>query len=123
MQFKTDRIRDEYEELKTRNPKLRSTLECADLYTRTEFNKEIVLTCIYRSPDENKALYAPNPEPATQPHTKWDAADLRSTIFTQGEINKLLTFLNCFSYVGGQRKVATYHLIAGNTWHLHCQTR
>lgn len=71
--------------------------------------------------EEQKALY-PNPTtmPKNSPHLNWEGADVRSTDFTEREIEKMVTFLNLFSYVGGQRPVAIYHNV-GNGVHLHLQ--
>jgi len=86
-----------------------------------EFNKNLVITCLYRSPEENAALYKGAIEPKWRPHTLWCGADLRSSIYTQDEIQKLLSFLNHFTVFSGQRKCASYHAIAGNVHHFHVQ--
>lgn len=122
--FKTDRIKEEWRELDRRNPKLTGVLNCLSNFVTLEFQKDVVITCIFRSEAENEALYAetpPDKRPPTSPHMTWHAADLRSSIYTEQEINKMLQFLNSFSYAGGQRKVALYHIIAGNSFHLHVQ--
>lgn len=124
VQFKTDRIKDEYSQLHESNNRLWQLIYTLSQFTELEFNKDVVLTCIYRTEEENNALYAETPpekRPPTSPHCSWKAVDLRSTIYTDTEITRMLEFLNCFRYQGGQRKVAIYHLINGNTWHMHIQ--
>jgi hypothetical protein len=120
--FKTPQIEKEFEELKNKNVRLRRLLVCANEFCELEFNKSLVLTQIFRTPEEQKALYAQtaNP-PAASPHMIWRGADIRSTVFTAREIERLLAFLNTFSYQGGQRKVSIYHAIAGQALHFHVQ--
>ncbi len=123
MIFKTPRIEAEYHELIIRNPKLMSLLACIAEFSMVELKKEAVITEIYRSEAEYKALYAANPAaiPKAAPHTKWQAADLRSSIYTPREIERLLSFIHCFTFYGGQRTTALYHMIAGNVPHFHVQ--
>ena len=105
----------------SKNSKLKAILENASLFVEQEFNKNLVITCLYRSPEENAALYKGAIEPKWRPHTLWCGADLRSSIYTQDEIKKLLSFLNHFTVFSGQRKCASYHAIAGNVHHFHVQ--
>jgi uncharacterized protein YcbK (DUF882 family) len=122
VQYKNTKIETEWNRLITENPKLGNIVETLNAFTNIEFGKQVVLTHIFRTPEEQKALYAqtPNP-PATSPHMRWEAVDIRSTSFNDKEIQKMLTFLNLFTVYGGQRKCAIYHEIAGNTWHFHVQ--
>ena len=122
MQFKTPQIKLEYETLVAKNYALWTLLNLTEAFSVFELNKSIMITHIFRTPEEQKALYSqtPNP-PATSPHERWEAADLRSSIYTEREITRLLTFLNTFTYQGGQRKVAIYHAVAGNVNHFHIQ--
>jgi hypothetical protein len=119
--FKTDRISKEWEELKTLNPRLRNILGQLTDYVDHEFKKQVVITCIYRSPEENAELYKDSVEPAWRPHTLHCGADLRSSIYTPAEITKMLSFLNHFTVWKGQRKCAAFHAITGNVLHFHVQ--
>lgn len=123
IKFKTDRIKDEFEKaLFIKNPKLFKLLDTAAQFVELEFKKDIVLTEIYRSEEEYKALYAKaGAVPKSMPHAKWQSADLRSSIYTPREIERLLAFFNQFTFYGGQRKVAIYHAISGNVMHFHVQ--
>ncbi len=123
MKFKTLRIEAEYNQLFLRNPKLLSLLKAVNEYSTTELGKEPVITELLRSEEEYQALYAANPAalPASRPHSKWQAADLRSSIYTPREIERLLAFIHCFTFYGGQRTTAIYHMIAGNVPHFHIQ--
>lgn len=121
MLCKDQRIADEWNVLPVHNKRLAMILNMVANYSTHEFSKELIITCIYRSPTENSALYAQSVEPSWRPHTQWLAVDLRSSIYTDAEIQKLLSFLNSFTVFGGNRKCAIYHQIAGNAFHFHVQ--
>jgi hypothetical protein len=125
MRFKTPRQQSDFNELPVHNVKLKRVLEILDQFCSMEFGKDICLTDVYRTKAEFDALYAATPadkRPKTSPHCYWRAADIRSTDFTDAQIKKMLTFLNCFTYTSGQGKpVAIYHVINGNTFHTHIQ--
>lgn len=120
--FKTDRVKNEYAELLKKNQRLYRIIECLAQFTTLEFGKGIVITSIFRTPEEHAELYkqTTNP-PATSPHMTWNAVDLRSSIYTDIEIQRMLKFLNCFLYKGGAKPTAIYHVILGNTYHFHIQ--
>lgn len=123
MEYKSSKVQAEWAKLLTENPRLANIIETLNAFTNIEFNKQVVCTHIYRTPEEHKALYAQTAKPpATSPHMRWEAVDIRSTTFNDKEIAKMLTFLNLFTVYGGQRKCAIYHEIAGNTWHFHIQS-
>lgn len=116
---------EQFNALQQHNPKLANTLTLLSNFTRLEFKKDITLTSVFRTQAEHDALYANTPEdkrPKSSPHMFWKAADIRSKDFSDAEIKRMLTFLNCFTYTSGQGKpVALYHTIAGNTFHFHIQ--
>lgn len=121
MQFKTDRIKSEFDQLNVKNPRLHALLIVLDQFAILELGHEITLTCILRTKEENDALYAATPvdqRPKNTPHCSWLAADLRSSDFTQDQINRLLALANQFKW---QRTVAICHAIAGNVMHFHVQ--
>jgi hypothetical protein len=125
MRFKTERIKKEYEELPDHNRKLIGALITLDMYCATEFGKDVCLTHVFRTKQEHDELYAQTPadkRPKSSPHMFWQAADIRSTDFTDKQIEKILKLFNCFTYKSGQGKPsAIYHTISGNTFHLHLQ--
>lgn len=122
IEFKTKRIEDEFRELPTKNLRLFELLHVIERYCHLEFNKPIVLTEILRTMEEQKALYAQTPNPPTDsPHMHWRAFDLRSTVYTDAEIQRLLKFINNFQYQKGAKPTALYHKIAGNAYHFHVQ--
>lgn len=124
IQFKTDRQKEEWFQLQSKNYKLYRLVKALNEFTELEFNKDILLTEVFRTQAEFDSLYTQTPieqRPKTSPHLNWGAVDLRSSIYSDREIQRLLSFLNVFTYFGGQRKVALYHTIAGNTMHFHIQ--
>lgn len=125
MRFKTLQVEQEYATLfdQNKNQRLGKLLVALELFVSLEFGKELTLTSIFRTQEEHDALYAhtpPDKRPARSPHMDWGAVDLRSSDFTQEEITKMLSFLNCFSRKDG-KKVAIYHTISGNVAHFHIQ--
>lgn len=122
LQYKTPRIEQEYGELYRHNPSLFFLVKLAADYIDLAFFKNTVLTCVYRSPEENASLYAATgKEPEWRPHTKWMGVDIRTSHLTQEEINKVLAVLQSLTVFGGQRKAAVYHAIKGNVPHFHIQ--
>lgn len=126
IQFKNDRIKAEWSQLESNNLSLFNLVKALSLLVKNNFDKDVVITSIYRSAEEQAELYKDVPEGKkvlNSPHMRWEAVDLRSNIYTETEIKKMLTFLNLFLYQGGQRNVAIYHTIAGNVAHFHLQFR
>ena len=123
IEYKTRRIEHEFEELSDKNRGLHDVVVAASTFTGYEFGKPIVLTQIFRTQEEQDSLYKHIPESQRKksPHQFWQAVDLRSWIYSEAEIERLLKFLNCFTTAGGQRKVAIYHEIPGNVKHFHVQ--
>lgn len=119
MRFKTLEIQTQFNLLTQNNPKLKNVLNLLDQYTTHEFGKDICLTCIFRTMEEQEALYAPNPAPPSV-HTQWEGADVRSWDFDDDQIHKMLTFLNAFAFRNGKPS-ALYHTIPGNAPHFHIQ--
>lgn len=124
MQTKTNRIAEEFQTLDVKNKRLKQLIMLTDQFSKLEFGKEIVVTEIYRTVEEQKELYKhtpPDRRPKVSPHQLWHSVDLRSWIYTDREIERLLEFLNCFRYLEGQRKVAVYHKIRMGAAHFHVQ--
>ena len=80
-----------------------------------------MITSIYRTKEEHDALYknTPNPPPGSV-HMAFEGVDIRSSDFSAADIERMLTFLNCFTFRNG-KKVALYHQVAGNAFHFHIQ--
>jgi protein tyrosine phosphatase len=125
MKYKSDRIRTEFGQLPYKNMPLFDIITRLDSYAQDTFNKEITLTCILRTKEENDALYASTPpeqRPKATPHVFWGACDLRSSTFSDDEIASLVAWLNSSFKNPSKAKVAIYHCIAGNAPHFHIQS-
>lgn len=124
VQFKTPREQDEFNKLLVHNPKLYSVAQALSIFVEQEFNKPVIITSILRTAEEQAELYKDVPadkKVLSSPHMRWEAFDLRDSIYSPREIERMLSFLNMFTYQGGQRAVAIRHTIAGNVSHFHVQ--
>lgn len=102
--FKNDsqRLIDEFFELKTKNRALYDILQDLAAYTDHYFKKLVVITMIYRTEEEQDQLYKGKIKKGKRyedkkwksPHQFWHSADLRSSVFTKEEIDKIVEFLN-----------------------------
>lgn len=118
--FKTDNEREEFAQLGTKNPKLLDLLIDAGEFTVAMYNKPIVITSIYRSPEEQAALYSQSSvKVPNSPHMSWEAADLRSSTFDEHERTRICEYLNLRYSNKNGKKVAFCHAIAGQAYHFH----
>ena len=123
MRFKTDRVKAEFEKLAELNSKLHALLLKLDTFCLTVMGKDVCLTHIFRTEEEQKQLYAATPidkRPKSSPHQVWGACDVRSRDFNKEQIEQILDFLVA-QPKGRYRTNAIYHKIPGNTDHLHLQ--
>jgi len=124
MKFKTSRETQEYGLLMEKNSRLLLLCDSLANFTYLEMGKIPTITSIFRSQEEQDALYKDVPvekRPKRSPHQDWKAVDLRSSDFTEQEIKRIVGFCNQFKYQNGTRVTALYHTIAGNVNHLHIQ--
>lgn len=121
MRFKTERIKQEWLQLNTKNPKLAFLVSSLSAYCEQMFKKDVMLTEVFRTEEEQKALYSKSSQPPkNSPHMSWCAVDIRSFDFTKEQIDKILDFCNK-STDNWFKKTAIYHEIPGNVYHLHLQ--
>lgn len=117
MKYKTSKEMLDASELYDRNGRLLNLLVQLDLFTELEFGKEIVITSVQRTKEENKAANA-----SSEIHCYWGAADVRSSDFNKDQIDKILAFCNLFRYTGtAGHKVAMLHTVSGGAEHIHIQ--
>jgi hypothetical protein len=129
---KTNRIRREFEDLKKRNGPLAALmLDLAD-FVNGAFQKDVVMTMIYRSQEEQWQLYEKTDGKRTKrtsPHMYWDAVDIRERVFTHQEKQAIKKFLR--KHYDATNKLAVMksahsrtvllHAIKGNVMHFHIQ--
>ena len=94
----SQRLIDEIYELKKMNKPLLKLLFDVRDYCKQEFGKDVVLTMIYRTDDEQDSIYKNNAryqkKKFKSPHQFYHAFDLRSRTFTSEEIDQLVNYLN-----------------------------
>lgn len=94
----SERLEKEWVELDERNVPLKGLIKHVGEYTQNKFNKEIVITMIYRTDDEQESIYQDNErykaKPFKSPHQFYQAVDLRSRTFTEEEIEDLVEIIN-----------------------------
>lgn len=117
MNFKEQRVQSEFGELSYKNKNLKNLLQALDLFCQAEFNKDITLTSIYRSEEENRLAGG-----MTKVHCVWRAADVSIHDFDLAAQAKIINFCNTFTYRGTLGKhVALIHQVPGGAEHLHVQ--
>lgn len=120
LKFKTDKIRDEYAQLASKNPALLELIVELTGHVADTFQKDVMLTSVYRTPVEQANLYALSVKKViTSLHSSWEAVDLRSWIYTDSEIDSIVAYLNTRYKNKSGRNVALYHAIAGGVPHFH----
>lgn len=118
--FKTNKERDQYVELGTKNPALVELLIDLEAYIRVNLKKNIVITSVYRSPEEQAALYKQSTHKVkNSDHTLYQAVDLRSWLYSPAEIEQICTYLNKKYKNASGAKVAMCHAITGGAMHFH----
>lgn len=117
--FKTNRVRDEYAQLLVKNPRLFYLLSELTMYVQAKYKKDVVLTSILRTPEEQADLYKNSQKKVVNsPHLTWEAVDLRSSIYTDEEIQDILVYVNG-RVKNPDGKVSFVHAIPGNASHFH----
>lgn len=96
--FKTKRIEKEWNDLKFKNKDLYDLVEDLSVWVNKEMGKQLVLTMIYRTQEEQDYLYRNDKryqqKKFKSPHQFGHAVDLRSRTFTKLEIIKIENYLN-----------------------------
>lgn len=98
IEFKTDRIKQEFEQLKTENSKLRALLVHLNEVVNARFEKNLTLTHIFRTQEQQDSFYKDSEKYKKRkfksPHQFWHGADIRSRTFTSEEIAWIEDYLN-----------------------------
>lgn len=128
---KTARIQQEFDELQSKNFPLAALMfDLAD-YVSSEFKKDVVMTMIFRTQEEQWKLYEKTDGAKTKrtsPHMRWEAVDLRDRIYTRKEKLAIGKFLkdhydatNRFPRLPSGSKTYWLHAIKGGVMHFHVQ--
>lgn len=121
-----ERLFEEFRELRTKNRPLAKLL--IDLYhwIDDKYKKDVVMTMIFRTPQEQDYLYRNSikykVKPWTSPHQYWHAVDIRSLIFTDDEIDEIVEYLNNkYNNTNYYRWTAKAHKVGEGAMHFHIQ--
>lgn len=122
----SERIKSELSQLKSENKPLFSLIVDLADWINSEFDKKTVITMIYRTDEEQAELYKHSEryqkKPFKSPHQFWHAIDLRTWIYTEEEIQKIVKYLNDKYNASNYYKwTAKAHAIKGNAMHFHIQ--
>lgn len=123
MRFKTGRQKAEWTSDKV-DPRLRAMILAVEGYCRWQRLPgqrllEPTLTDLWRSREEQRALYPENPNKRSV-HEFWRGGDLRSRNWTQEQVKELEGWIQKTFEYGGRFKSARYHTI-GRGFHIHLQ--
>ena len=116
IKFKDASVEAEYYALPFQNKRMRELLQALDIFVTLELGKELMITEIYRNWHDNTAQGGI----PTSPHMTWEGVDLRSWIYTDAEIQRIVGFLNQFRFRNG-KQVCVYHAVKNGAPHLHIQ--
>ena len=100
IEFKNDseRLQEEWGELGSRNVALKNLVFDVASYVWSKYEKNIIITMIYRTDEEQDAIYADDEryqkKKFKSPHQFMQAVDLRSKVFTNEEIDDIVNHIN-----------------------------
>lgn len=123
----SDRMKREFDDLNDHNPNLRTLLEDLNHFVNDNFKKELVITMIFRTQEEQDAIYANDEKYKKKkfksPHQLMHGVDIRSETFSQEEKDKMVEFLNnkgkeLSNYYSWTAKV---HQVGQGALHFHIQ--
>lgn len=93
LKSETGRLPSEIADLPQKNKPLYDLILDVASYCDTNFKKNIVITMIYRTQEEQYDIYGEG-YTKKSPHQFWQAVDLRSRTFTDEEIKQLVDYIN-----------------------------
>jgi hypothetical protein len=121
MKYRDDRSKKEFGMIDAR---LQAILYFVEGYTRQNFDKEITLTHLIRTKEEQDRIYGANPRyvanPWTSVHQVNRGADIRSHSFTTDEINMIVNIVNSLFVYNNNLQTCIYHDVGAGA-HIHFQ--
>ena len=112
--------------LTSKNKELYEMIVDLSHFVKNSFNKELVITMIYRTQAEQDDIYKNDPKYKLRkfisPHQLWHSADLRSLTFDKLEISKIEDYLNNkYNSINAYKWTAKCHQVPGQALHFHTQ--
>lgn len=120
------RLKKELDELDKKNPKLADLLTDLCDYVKKEFAKDVTITMIFRTQEEQDEIYKDNEDYQKRrfksPHQFWHSLDIRSRVFEKEEISKIEDYLNeKYNNSNFYKWTAKCHEVSGHGEHFHIQ--
>lgn len=119
------RLNEELKTLQTKNKPLYDLLFNLADWVKDQFKKELVVTGIFRTDEEQAQIYKNDArykiKPFTSPHQYWQAFDLRDSTFTKNETGKIVKYLNDTYNPTNQLKFTAMDHSVGLGFHFHVQ--
>lgn len=126
LKVKHQRIVNEWNTLKKKNPALAQVVWDLYVFVNDNFGKDVVITELYRTQAMQEEYYGRGTKKKS-PHQYWGAVDIRDSIYTKNEISYMLNFLknydkyNSYRLIkASQSKTVLRHSI-GRGMHFHIQ--
>lgn len=124
MRFKTERIEKEWND-KRLDFGLRIIALTVDWYCTENFGRDIQLTDIYRTQEEQDRYYKDDPNYKIQKwystHQFWRAIDVGVNKYSESQRQELCNYINKHFNYKGSHNTCVYHNV-GKGWHFHLQT-
>lgn len=121
VKFKTKELQNQFNELEKKNKPLHMIISAIDKTRKEHFNKEITLTEIYRTQEEQEKIYGKSA--SISPHQLWDAVDIRTRDMSDDEIRNIMKSVKLvFNGMNVYHTTVIFHDI-GLGPHLHIQFR
>lgn len=122
-----ERLETELKDLESKNPELNQLLINLAKMVKEKFNKDLIITMIYRTQSEQDYLYRDDSsyklKKFKSPHQFWHAVDLRSWIYTESERSEMVKWLNTQGIIKNNyyKWTSKVHEVGSNGLHFHIQ--
>lgn len=120
------RLTAELGQLQTKNVELYKLATDLSRWICQKFNKNTLLTMIWRAQAEQDYLYRNSKKYKKKkfksPHQFWQALDLRSRVYSKDEIDEIVEYLNKkYNSANYYDWTAKAHVVGNGAFHLHIQ--
>ena len=113
IRFKTEKIKIEFFKLQAKNPMLAIQVGRLQAFSAKNFNKDIVLTHLFRSQADQYRIYGAGYKKRSW-HQFWKGVDIRSNHYTVEEKDSVQKFLNTL----GLERVLRHDIGLGDHFHI-----
>lgn len=120
IKFKSPQLRKEFYDLAQTDPRIRAAAGELAFWTGKLFSKEVVITCVWRSEEEQKKIYGEVKPSAHFCHPQCRAVDIRAArdYFSQHELENMESFVRkYFPRRDGFKEILLHG--QGDNFHIH----